>query len=92
MNPEELYKNLKETAEKLGITVSEQNFRKAGIKVESGMCKIKGKPLFIIDKHIPIQKKSELLASCLSRMSLEDVYIVPAIREIIKTGMFLETT
>jgi len=83
MNPEELYKNLKEIAEKFGITVSEQNFRKTSLKVESGLCKVKGKSLFIIDKHIPIQKKSELLSLCLSRMPLEDVYIVPALREIL---------
>jgi hypothetical protein len=75
---------MKEIAEKLGVTVSEQNFRKTGIKVESGLCKIKGKKVFIIDKNRSIQKKNEILATFLSKMPHEDVYVIPAVRELIK--------
>lgn len=61
MKPEQLYQNLKELAEKLGITVSEQNLRSAGIKVKSGLCKIKGKHLFVMDKKLPVHKKIKFL-------------------------------
>jgi len=84
MKPEQLYQDLKELAEKLGISVSEQNFRNTGINVKSGLCKVKGKKLFIIDKHRSIHKKNEILASCLSKMPHEDVYVIPAVRELIK--------
>ena len=43
MKPEQTYQDLKELAEKLGVNVSEQNLRSTGIKVKSGLCKVKGK-------------------------------------------------
>ncbi len=81
MKPEHIYQDLNELAEKLGITVSEQNLRMAGVKVKSGLCTVKGKKLFIMDKHKSIHEKNELLASCLSKMPNEEIYIVPAVRE-----------
>ena len=72
---------MKEIAEKLGVIVSEQNFRTTGIKVKSGLCTVKGKNLFIIDKHKSIHEKNEILASCLGKMEHEDIYIVPAVRD-----------
>jgi len=83
MKPVQLYQDMKEIAEKLGVTVSEQNFRKTGIKIESGLCKVKGRKLFIIDKNRSIHKKNEILASFLSKMLHEDVYVIPAVRELI---------
>ncbi len=83
MKPEEIYQQLKELAEKLDIAVSEQNFRNTGIKVKSGLCKVKGKTMFIMDKHESVYKKNKLLASCLSRMPHENIYVVPAIREML---------
>ncbi len=83
MKPVQLYQDMKEIAEKLGVTVSEQNFRKTGIKIESGLCKVKGRKLFIIDKNRSIHKKNEILASFLSKMPHEDVYVIPAVRELI---------
>lgn len=84
MRPEQLNQSLKDLAEKLGITVLEHNFRTSGVRVQSGLCTVKGKQHFIMDKHKSIYKKNELLASCLSEMPHEDVYIVPAVREFLK--------
>lgn len=81
MKPEQTYQDLKELAEKLGVVVSEQNFRSTGIKAKSGLCKVKGKNILIIDKKLPIQDKNEVLASCLSKLSHEDIFMVPALRE-----------
>jgi hypothetical protein len=81
MKPQQLYQDMQEVAEKLGITVSEHNLRTSGIPVKSGLCTLRGKSLFIIDKHKSIHEKNEMLASCLSKMKHEDIYIVPAVRE-----------
>jgi hypothetical protein len=83
MNPEQIYQEMKELAEKLGISVSEQNLRKTGIHVNSGLCKVKGKLMFVMDKHESVREKTILLASCLNRMPHEDIYVVPAIRQIL---------
>ena len=84
MKPEQIYQELKDLAEKLEITVSEQNLRTAGLKVKSGLCKVKGKNLFIMDKHKSIHKKIDILASLLAKFPHEDLYIMPAIREILE--------
>jgi len=85
MKTEQLYQQLIELAEKLEITVSEQNLKPAaGVNVNSGLCVLRGKRLFIMDKHKAVRAKMEALASCLSAMPLENIYIVPAVRDILE--------
>jgi hypothetical protein len=81
MKPEQLYQELKNVSEKLGLHVTEQNFRTAGIHVKSGFCKVKGQDYCIIDKHIKLNHKVEVLAECLSQMPHESIYAIPAVRE-----------
>ena len=87
MKPEQIYQELKDLAEKLEITVSEQNLRTAGIQVKSGLCKVKGKNMFIMDKHKSLRKKIELLATQLSQLPHEGIYVVPAVREILERSV-----
>jgi hypothetical protein len=84
MTPEQIYHELKDLAEKLGVTVSEQSFRSAGIPVKSGVCLIKGKMHCIIDKNITLHKKSKILAQSLFDLPHDNLYIVPLVREFIQ--------
>ena len=88
VKPEKLYHELKDLAEKIGMRVSEQNFRiTTGIRVKSGFCVVKDQECCLIDKHLRLNKKVEALAECineklsLSNESLETIFIVPAVRE-----------
>ena len=81
MKPSQLYHNLKEVADKRGIEVREHNFRNAGINVSSGLCRIEGAQVFIMDKRLPLREKAAVLAECLANMPLDDIYIMPAVRE-----------
>jgi hypothetical protein len=83
MKPEQIYQELKDLAERLAVTVSEQNLRTAGIKVKSGLCTVKGKDLFVMDKHKSIHKKIKILAAQLADMPHEDIYVIPAVREML---------
>ena len=83
MKPEELYQDLKEIAGKLGITVIEKSFRNTGIQVQSGLCKVRGDVLFIMDKNIPVSEKNMVLGTSLAHMPLEEIYMVPMLREFI---------
>ncbi|MGD8763778.1 MAG: hypothetical protein PVG87_15820, partial [Desulfobacteraceae bacterium] len=49
----------------------------------SGLCKVKGNYLFIIDKHKSIHKKIKILASQLASMPHENIFIIPAVRELL---------
>ena len=84
MNPEQIYQQLKELAEKLDIQVSEQNFKKTGIPVKSGFCKVKDRQRFIIDKNLSVSQKNQLLASFLNRFQLDNMFILPKIRDYIE--------
>ena len=66
------------------VTVSEQNLKTSGIKVRSGLCIVKGRKLFIMDKHKSVQKKIKILAAQLSRIPHEDLYVIPAVRELLE--------
>lgn len=88
MKPEKLYHELKDLAEKIGMRVSEQNFRiTTGIRVRSGFCIVKDQECCLIDKHLKLNKKVEALAECIhekltvSNESLETIFLVPAVRE-----------
>ena len=83
MKPEELYENLKQLAERLEIKVSEENLKRSGIKVKSGFCTVRGNKLFIIDKRLKAHKKVDVLAEFLSSMPHEEIYIVPAVRDLL---------
>ncbi len=83
MKPEQIYQDLINLAEKLQVTISEQNFRKTGIKVKSGFCRVKDKNMFYMDKHKAINKKIKLLSSFLSELPHEDIYVVPAVRSLL---------
>ena len=81
MNADRLYQELKDLSERLGIEVSEQNFRATGIKARSGYCIVKGKPLYLIDKNKRLQRRIQLISEFLAAKVTEDVFMVPAVRE-----------
>jgi hypothetical protein len=84
MKPEQIYQALKDLSEKLDVRVSEQNFRTTGIPVKSGFCLIKGEMHCIVDKNISLFKKINVLAQSISELPHENLYVVPAVRDIIK--------
>jgi len=84
LKPEQLYQELIDLAEKLEITVSEQNLRKTGVKAKSGLCKVKGKYIFIMDKHKSIHKKISILSDQLAQVPHDHIFIVPAVRELLE--------
>lgn len=84
MKQEQIYQELVGIAEKLGIKVAEKSFRNLGITVRSGFCRVKKENKFIMDKHKSLQHKIAMLATELNAYDLESIYIMPAVREILK--------
>ena len=84
MKPDQLYQELIDLAERMQITVSEQNLKVSGIKVRSGLCIVRGQKLFVMDKHKSLSKKIRILATQLAMVPHEDMYIIPAVRELLE--------
>jgi hypothetical protein len=83
MKPDQLYQELVDLAERLQITVSEQNLKTTGLKVRSGFCKVRGQNLFVMDKHKSIHEKIRILAEQLADIPREEIYMMPAVRKLL---------
>ncbi len=84
MKPDQFYQELIDLAERMQITVSEQNLKVSGIKVRSGLCTVKGQKLFVMDKHKSVHKKIKILAIQLAQIPHDEIYIIPAVRELLE--------
>ena len=84
MKPDQLYQELISLAERLQVTVSEQNLKTSGVKVKSGFCKVRGQDMVVMDKHKSIHDKIRLLATQLAAIPHDDLYIKPAVRELLE--------
>lgn len=92
MKSDAVYEGLKDLAQRLGITVTEQNFRRMGVRAKGGFCIVKGKPMFFIDKKSPLADKIEMLSAHLSTLPTDHIYLVPALRRHLQgTGKGTET-
>jgi hypothetical protein len=80
MEPEKAYEHLVKIAEQLNISVRCDDLRQSGFAVRSGLCKIRGERVFIMDTAKNTAEKVRLLADCLSQMNLEGIYVLPAVR------------
>jgi hypothetical protein len=78
-----MYQELKDLADKLQVTVTEKSFRNIGFTVSSGFCIVKNENRCILDKRLKLPRKVEVLAECLAGMPHEDVFVVPAVRELL---------
>ncbi|MGD8342204.1 MAG: hypothetical protein PVI38_00995 [Desulfobacterales bacterium] len=56
----------------------------SGFKVQSGLCKVRGQNVFVMDKHKPISEKIQILAAQLADTPHEDLYLMPAVRELLE--------
>jgi hypothetical protein len=82
MISDQIYQHLVDLAEKLGIDVSVNNLKISGFPVKSGICKIKGKNRIVLDKSLSTDDQIDILIECLRPFPIDDIYIIPAIRNL----------
>ncbi|MCK4728431.1 MAG: hypothetical protein KAT27_05880 [Desulfobacterales bacterium] len=83
MEPEKTYQYLEDLAEQLGISIRYDDFSDPEVPATSGLCKVRGRRFYIMDRSKGLSEKISLLSQCLCRMDLDDVYVLPAIRELL---------
>jgi hypothetical protein len=52
-------------------------------KIKGGLCKLRGKPVIIMDRRTPLTERVALLVGALRQFDLSSVFIRPYIRSII---------
>jgi hypothetical protein len=83
MDPEKTYEYLQELAEKAGISIRYESLTGSKYSVRSGLCRIKGKNIYIMDTSQDLSERIAALAKCLASVDLEGIYVVPAVRELL---------
>ncbi len=78
-----LLHHLENLAERLGIEVRYENLADEEISVQSGGCKVLGKTLILVEKLRSPREQAQILGRELSQCDLEDLYLLPRVREFI---------
>jgi hypothetical protein len=78
MKEDEVLSGLESVMTTLGVQVRYEKGDFAG-----GLCKLKDKQLLILNSAMPPNQKIKILASELSQMELDNVFMVPALRQVI---------
>jgi hypothetical protein len=82
MKESEILQHLEEIAEKLAIKVQQVNLRKDYYNLKSGLCKVRGEPRIIVDKHLHLSEKIDVLIDALAEFDIEGLYINPYVRRL----------
>ena len=82
MKPNKLFQELEDIAETLNIKIIQEkgNF-------EGGYCLLEKEKIIIINKLKPIEQRIQALTKAFSRLDLSQIYLKPAIREIIESEL-----
>jgi len=75
---------LEDLAFRLGIEIVYEKLGEADFSIEGGLCKVKGVYKIFMDPSTPLEVQIEILARALSSFKIEDVYLLPFIREILE--------
>lgn len=77
---------MEEIAAGLGIEVRYETVRREGGFISGGLCRIRGKPVVIVNRKAPLSEQVEVLASALKRFDLSGVYLRPGLREYLEAA------
>jgi hypothetical protein len=81
-----LLQHLEGLAAQLGIEVRYENLADDEVTIHSGGCKLLDRNLILIDRQQPPAQCARILARELSRYDLENLYILPRVREFIQAS------
>ncbi len=83
MEDQNLLLLLEKVADQLGIPVRYAAIATEELAGRGGLCVFKGEPLIVIERTLGGSEKARLLAAGLAHFDLEEVFLVPAVREAI---------
>ncbi len=84
MQDEALLSALEGLAEQLRIPVTYAAIATEDLPGEGGLCVVRGERRIIIERSMSCRQKVRLLAEGLAQFDLEDVFLVPAVRQAIE--------
>ena len=92
INHQTLLSALEGLAEQLHIPVTYTALATEELPGRGGMCVIYGERRIIIERSLAAREKTQLLASGLAQFDLENVFLLPAVREAIERARSREAS
>jgi hypothetical protein len=83
MQERKILEYLEDLAEKLGVEIVYGKLAEEDFRARGGLCKVKGVHKIFLDRSSTVGDRIETLARALSSFDMEEVYILPYIREIL---------
>ena len=84
MDDEILLSQLEELAERLGILVRDENINIDDVSSTGGLCMVEGQHVLILNSKTSLQEKIHVAIRALRQFDLSDIYVRPAIRDILE--------
>ncbi len=85
MDDEILLSQLEELAERLGILVRDENINiDDDVSSTGGLCMVEGQHVLILNSKTSLQEKIHVAIRALRQFDLSDIYVRPAIRDILE--------
>ena len=84
MNDEVLLNQLEELAEKLEISVRDENINSEESSSTGGLCRVEGKYILILNSTATVKEKIQVIIKALQQFDLSEIYIKPFIRELLE--------
>lgn len=84
MKEEIILQQLEDLANKLGITVRHETVSVEESSGAGGLCRLKGEYVLILYSQASGQEKIRIVVEALKQFPLNDIYIKPALRELLE--------
>ena len=84
MNDEIILSYLEELAEKLEILVRDENINIEESSSTGGLCRVEEQYILILNSKSTVKEKIKVMIEALNQFDLSDIYVKPAIRELLE--------
>ncbi len=71
---------LEALAGRLGVAIRAEPFDKGALGGRGGLCRVRGKPVIVMDASLPVPDRIAVLAAALATFDLDSVYVSPVLR------------
>ena len=76
--------HLEGLADQLGIAIRYEIIKDDELTGSGGLCRIEGKYILIIHSRATVKEKVQIMTEALRRFDLGDIYVKPALRELLE--------
>jgi hypothetical protein len=84
MKESAIYEHLSQLAEGLHVKISNVVLSKSAYNTRSGLCKVRGKHRVILDKHLQLSEKIDVLIDALQQLEIDLDTVDPFVRKFFK--------